>query len=276
MNNLLKNLLVARIASHLAQSKHVAVGASSPIPAAAALLAQARNPNLRVSLLGSEKFSAFTDGGRELFDCAAQGRIDTFFLSGVQIDGAANINLIGTGDYPRMDTRYAGSFGSAYLYHQVPRVILFCWAHSPKTLVSNVDFISAAGPRNDGVWRRGVPTVLLTDRCEFKWTNRDVLNRVSVSPTTSQPTDAQATPPESTGEFELESLHPGETLANLIEQTGFSFKHTAGGESPVTSVDDSHDCSSLADIEEILKSTVLPRLEETYPRFVERYLAGVL
>ncbi len=52
-----------------------------------------------VSLLGSRRQTFFTDGGRELFDCAGQGRIDVFFLSGGQIDGEANINLVGIGDY---------------------------------------------------------------------------------------------------------------------------------------------------------------------------------
>ena len=38
----------------------------------------------------------FTNGGAEIFDMAGRGRIDAFFLSGGQIDGQANINLIGT------------------------------------------------------------------------------------------------------------------------------------------------------------------------------------
>jgi glutaconate CoA-transferase subunit B len=55
--------------------RHVAVGALSPLPASAALLAQALEPGLQVTILGSRKHLRFTDGGRELFDCAAQGRI---------------------------------------------------------------------------------------------------------------------------------------------------------------------------------------------------------
>ncbi|GIT27423.1 MAG: hypothetical protein CM1200mP41_34670 [Gammaproteobacteria bacterium] len=70
------------------------------VPGAGALLARERSPALRVSVLGSERHNTFTDGGRELFDCAAQGRIDGFFLGGAQIDGRANINLVGIGDYP--------------------------------------------------------------------------------------------------------------------------------------------------------------------------------
>ena len=69
---------------------------------------------LRVSVLGSERHNPFTDGGVELFDCAAQGRIDAFFLGGGQIDGEANINLVGVGGYPHSRVRWPGSFGSAY------------------------------------------------------------------------------------------------------------------------------------------------------------------
>ena len=82
--------------------RHVAVGNASPIPATAALLARARdehNGRPYVSLLRSRKHNFFTDGARELFDCAGQGRIDVFFLSGGQIDGHGNINLVSIGDY---------------------------------------------------------------------------------------------------------------------------------------------------------------------------------
>ena len=78
-------------------------------PGAAALLARERSGGrLRVSVLGSERHNPFTDGGVELFDCAAQGRIDAFFLGGGQIDGAANINLVGVGGYPQQPGALAG------------------------------------------------------------------------------------------------------------------------------------------------------------------------
>ncbi|MGI9505188.1 MAG: CoA synthetase, partial [Geminicoccaceae bacterium] len=110
-------LLIATLAGMLEGLRHVAVGAASPIPAAAALLAKERSGGeLQVSILGSERHNPFTDGGKELFDCAAQGRIDAFFLGGGEIDGEANINLVGVGGYPRSKVRWPGSFGSAYLY----------------------------------------------------------------------------------------------------------------------------------------------------------------
>src|SRR6202022_2020928 len=112
-----EELLADVIAGLIGDASHAAIGAASPIPAAAALLARERgNGRPYVSLLRSRRQTFFTDGGRELFDCAGQGRIDVFFLSGGQIDGQGNINLVGIGDYEKPQVRFPGSFGSAYLY----------------------------------------------------------------------------------------------------------------------------------------------------------------
>src|SRR5262249_20088508 len=120
-----EELLADAIAGLIGDARHVAVGAASPIPAAAALLARERGRGRPyVSLLGSRRQSFFTDGGRELFDCAGQGRIDVFFLSGGQIDGEGNINLVSVGDYAHPRARFPGSFGSTYMYYVVPKVIL--------------------------------------------------------------------------------------------------------------------------------------------------------
>src|SRR5262250_276860 len=161
-------LLIVTLARLLEGARTVAVGASSPIPGAAALLARAKSGGAtRVLMLGSIKHNSFTDGGRELFDCAAQGRIDAFFLGGGQIDGEANINLVGIGAYPRATVRWPGSFGAAYLYFLVPRVILFREEHSPRVLVPRVDFISAPGTSADNIYRPGGPYALVTGLCVF-------------------------------------------------------------------------------------------------------------
>ena len=137
--------VICRLIGLIGDVRHVAVGAS-PIPATAALLARERGGGRPyVSLLGSREHTFFTDGARELFDCAGQGRIDVFFLSGGQIDGEGNINLVSVGDYEHPKARFPGSFGSAYLYYVVPKVILFRVEHSRRTLVPKVDFVSAPG-----------------------------------------------------------------------------------------------------------------------------------
>jgi glutaconate CoA-transferase subunit B len=124
-----EELLADAICRLIGDVRHIAVGAQSPIPATAALLARERanltNSASRpyVSLLGSRDHTFFTDGARELFDCAGQGRVDVFFLSGGQIDGQGNINLVSVGEYEHPKARFPGSFGSAYLYYVVPKVL---------------------------------------------------------------------------------------------------------------------------------------------------------
>ena len=178
---------------------NIAVGTASPIPGSAALLAQAESGGrVRAMILGSNIHNPFNDGGAELHDRAGQGRIDAFFLGGGQIDGEANINLVGTGSYPRSDVRFPGSFGSAFLYFMIPRVILFREEHSRRVFVPRVDFISAPGWSPDGVWRRGGPYALVTSLCVFMF---DRPRR----------------------RFRLESVHPGHTVEEVKDNTGFDF-----------------------------------------------------
>src|SRR5258708_25902367 len=161
-------LLIATIARLLQGCRTVAVGNSSPMPGAASLRARAKSGGaVRALMLGWVGHNEFTDGGRELFDCAAQGGIDAFFLGGGQLDGEANLDLVGIGAYPRWQQRFPGSFGSAYLYFMIPRVILFREEHTPRVLVTKVDFISAPGVSPPGVYRPGGPHVLVTGRCVF-------------------------------------------------------------------------------------------------------------
>ena len=233
--------MIAAITPMLAGLRHVAVGASSPIPASAALLARALSGGaLRVSLLGSVANNPFTDGGRELFDCAAQGRIDAFFLSGGQIDGRANVNLVGTGTYPDLDVRFPGSFGSAYLYHLIPRVILFREAHSPRTLVERVDFVSAAGASPPGVYRPGGPYALVTGACVFAF---DTANE----------------------RFVLTHCHAGQTPESIASRTGFAF----------ATADDVQETPTLdAATRDLLYGEVAESVAELYPAFADQLLRG--
>jgi len=236
-----QELLIGTIAALLSGCRHVAVGASSPIPGAGALLARARSGGaLRVSVLGSARHNFFTNGGVELFDCAAQGRIDAFFLGGGQIDGEANINLVGTGTYPSTDIRWPGSFGSAYLYFLVPRVILFREEHTRRVMVEKVDFISAPGWSAEGVYRHGGPHALLTNLALFDF---DPARR----------------------RFCLRSLHPGHSLEEVLDNTGFAFDQPA--QVPVTLPPDA---ASLA----IIRARIRDEIAETYPRFAASALAG--
>ena len=136
-----EELLACVIARLLEGARHAAIGASSPIPAAGCFLRKLSDPSFRVSLQQRRAANPFTEGSRELFDLAAQGRIDVFFLGGAQIDGTGAINLV------RADgKRFPGSFGSAFMYPAVKNVILFREEHSKRTLVPKVEFVSALRP----------------------------------------------------------------------------------------------------------------------------------
>lgn len=236
-----KEHLVCTIADLLVGCRTIAVGAASPIPAAAAMLHRARErmaggPRVRISILGSVQHNFFTNGSAELFDSAAQGRIDAFFLGGGQIDGQANINLVGTEPYPETTVRWPGSFGSSFLYFVVPKVILFREDHSRRVLVDKVDFISAPGVSDPGTYRPGGPHALVTGKALFDF-DRDA------------------------GRFQLSGLHPGHDLQSVIDNTGFEFAKAV--RTPNTPSPD-------ADTLELLRGEVLETLTETYPKFVDQ------
>jgi glutaconate CoA-transferase subunit B len=229
-----EELLADAIVRLIGDARHVAVGNSSPIPATAALTARALGQGRPyVSLLGSRRHNLFTDGGRELFDCAGQGRVDVFFLSGGQIDGEGNINLVSIGDYRRPKARFPGSFGSSYLYYVVPRVILFRTEHSRRTLVPRVDFISAPGTSPPHVARTGGPIALVTNRCLFSFDR-------------------------TRKRFRLDSVHPGHTVDEVIENTGFEFERPAAV--PTTPM-------PLRSTLEVMRTRVAPEVAEVYPQF---------
>jgi glutaconate CoA-transferase, subunit B len=178
-----EELLACVIARLVEGSRHAAIGASSPIPATGAFLYQQENRSFRVSLQQRRAANPFTEGSRELFDLAGQGRIDTFFLGGAQIDGSGAINLVRA-----EGRRFPGSFGSAFMYPMVPGTILFREEHSRRTLVPRVEFVSA----------RGTPRALLTGKALFSW-QKDKKR------------------------FLLQSFHPGEDAKSIAAATGFDY-----------------------------------------------------
>jgi len=216
-------------------ARHVAVGAASPIPAAACWLVRLMGHPVRLSLLHQREGNPFTEGSRELFDLAGQGRIDLFFLGGGQIDGQANLNLVGTGDWPGRAARFPGSFGSAFMYLMVPRTILFRWEHSRRVLVPRVDAISAPGVSPPGHFRRGTAQALVTGRCVFRF-------------------DAAA------ARFRLASLHPGETAAGIRAATGFNYDRA---DAPPTA-------DPTAEQLALLRGPVCAEMLDTYPEFCAR------
>lgn len=228
----LEERLIHAIAGLLEGPRHIACGVLSPIPGAAAMLAS-RRWGARVSIIGCDLPEFRCDSGVELFDQAGQGRLDAFFLSGGQIDGQANVNLTGVGSYPEMDVRWSGAFGSAYLYFQVPRVILFRLEHSRRVFPEKVDFISAPGISAEGVHRPGGPHALVTNLCVMSFDRAK-------------------------GRFTLASLHPGVTVEEVRDNTGFAFDipdHTPETQTP-----------GDADLA-LIRGEIARKIADPYPKF---------
>jgi glutaconate CoA-transferase subunit B len=231
-----EELLACVVARLIGEAAHVAVGAASPIPATACALLRARGLPLRVSLLHRRAGNPFTEGSRELFDLAGQGRIDVFFLGGAQIDGAANVNLVRAGG-----RRFPGSFGSAFMYFAARRTILFREEHTRRVLVPQVDFVSAPGSSAPELWRRGGPQALLTGKALFVW----------------QPESRR---------FRLESVHPGHDASEIREHTGFDYDANTGvATTPAPSAAD------LA----LLRGPAAREVAANYPDFARRVWGSV-
>jgi glutaconate CoA-transferase subunit B len=214
-------------ASHaLEDGKTVAVGTG--IPCAAAMLAQKTHapnlviffeaggiapllPTMPISVGDSRTFyqAVMATSMADVMQFCQKGMMDYTFLSGAQIDPYGNLNstMIGA-DYARPKVRLPGSGGANDLAS-------FCWRtliimrHDPKKFVEKLDFLTSPGyltgpgareaaglPRNTGPFRVITELAVLGFHPESK--RMMVLN-----------------------------LHPGKTLEQVQEATGFTLEAAA-------------------------------------------------
>jgi glutaconate CoA-transferase subunit B len=194
------NLFSVCVLSRLLRERsHVLIGTNAAPHMSAALLAQAlTDGRLKVTVIGSGKHSFLTDDLAEAFHCAAQGRFDCFVIGGGQIDGEANINLVGVGEHPKLKVRWPGSHGTPLLYLMIPNAIIFREEHTRRVMVEKVDFISAPGTSKPELFRPGGPGSMLTNLGLFSF-------------------DAGLR------RFRLESCHPGKTVKDIVDNTAFRF-----------------------------------------------------
>lgn len=222
-------MMAVAMARLLRDGETVFHGVASPLPMVAILLAQRlQAPNLvYLNISGSVDpqparlpvstvAPALLRGTRslvtlaDLFDLAARGRLDTVFLSGVQIDGQGRINMSVIGEFTRPKVRLPGGAGSAALMPSARRTILWRTKHDRRTFVETLDFVTAAG---------NVDRVV-TPLCIFA--GRD-------------------------GTLAVESIHPGVAPDDLREATGFPI--AVGQETPVTPPPTAEELALLAMID---------------------------
>lgn len=229
----MEELLAVLISREVKDSEMSACGALSFIPAAGLLLASHTHaPHAEIIIQGSKEYFPFV-GGPDWHNMASRGQMDLFFIGAIEIDRHANFNLHVIGDRDHPDVLMPGLYGSGLLYYTVPRIIFFRTEHTRRFLVEKVQFISAAGSAPEGVPRRNREVKIITPRA--------ILRRN-----------------EETRFLELESVHPGHTLKEVLDNTGFDLgvKGKVPETSPVT-----------ADELHVLRTAVKKHMieTETYP-----------
>ena len=221
--------MAVALARLLRDGETVFFGVASPLPMVAALLARRLHaPNLVILtipggvgpaptvlpvstvdpklLVGAPALVTLAD----IFDLAARGRLETAFLSGVQIDRTGRLNLSAIGDPRRPKVRLPGGAGSAALMPTARRTIIWRTRHDTRTFVAELPFVTATG---------NVDRVV-TPLC--------VLRRID-------------------GALQVESIHPFSSPNAVVRATGFPV--AAGPETPVTPAPTADELATLREID---------------------------
>ncbi len=206
-------LLVILLSREVRDGEISACGALSHIPAAGLLLAQALHaPNAELIILNSI-FNPFHTS-RQFHFLAQRGELGLFFASGVQVDRHGNYNLHQLGpDLDHPTARFPGGYGGGMIYYGARRTVVFRTEHTQRSLVEKVDYISAAGSTPPDVLRHGNPTKLVTPKANFLF-------------------DKDA------GLFRLDTVHPGYTLDDIRDSTGFDIGEGPAAATPAPSVEE--------------------------------------
>jgi glutaconate CoA-transferase subunit B len=220
-----KELLATFISHQVRDGERVAVGAGLHVPRAGILLAHLmRCPNVRLyvvmtftNLIKEPRMEPFYTVYDNRPTKWAEGYIlhddfqedprnvsDTFVVGALQIDKFGNSNLIGVGkDYKHLDFRGPGAVGTLSMAHYVDRYYLFVQSHNRKIFVEKCDFISTVGWGQggaDGRSKLGIPgkgpIYCITPLCVFDFE-------------------------EQSKRMRLCSVHPGVTVEQVLENTGF-------------------------------------------------------
>ena len=133
----------------------------------------------------------------------AQGLVDLGFIGGAEVDRFGNLNTSYVGPPEQPAVKLPGSGGGADIAILSKRWVTLM-THEPRRLVERVSFVTSPG-HGDGTpaWRRrhgllgGGPAAIITTLCVFRF-------------------------PDGGGEAYVDSVHPGHTIAEVREQTGWT------------------------------------------------------
>ena len=132
-----------------------------------------------------------------------RGNVDVGFMGGAQIDKYGNINATVIGDYAHPKVRLPGSGGSQEIAGWANRCYIMT-PHQKRRFPEKVDFMTSAG--------------YLSGRKEREATGVRGGGMLAVV------TDLGMMEPDENGELVLAALHPGKTVEQARENTGWTLK----------------------------------------------------
>ena len=215
-------LMTCRLAREVRAGDVVGVGLGTPLALTAGLLARrtcapsadvivagAVSPDADVTtcLRGAGALAGRTPGYAVhlvTMEMAERRAMTLQFLRPAQIDGAGAANTSRILREGAVATRLPGGLATADVFRILPRVVLYHTDHRPRALPERVSFRTAAGGGDPVAGTLG-PTVLVTDRAVFRF---------------------------APGSAVLESVHPGTTVEQVAELTGFAFDAGATVDTP--------------------------------------------
>ncbi len=216
-------LMISIASRFLEDGRIVAIGTG--VPCAAAMLAQKTHapnlimlfeaggfgpilPTMPVSVGDSRTFhrALMATSMRDVMACVARGMVDYCFLGGAQIDPYGNLNstMIGT-DFYHPKVRMPGSGGANDLASQAWRSLVVT-IHDKRRFVERLDFVTSPGyldgpgaRERAGLPEGTGPYKVITD-----------LAVMGYDPATCR--------------MRVESVHPGTTIEQVKENTGFELE----------------------------------------------------
>jgi glutaconate CoA-transferase subunit B len=157
----------------------------------------------------------------EMFNYWVQpGRIDVAFLGAAQVDRYANLNSTVIGDYAAPRTRLPGAGGAPEIAGGCGEVVVVA-PHDTRTFVDRVDFVTTVGhadPTGELGWPAGAQTGGIT---------REALGFRGRGPSAVITDLGVLEPDPETKELTLVQLHPGATVQQARDATGWDLQVAA-------------------------------------------------
>lgn len=127
-----------------------------------------------------------------------RGKMGIGFVSGAQVDQYGSFNIVCIGDYHHPKVRLPGPLAQPDHAAHAKRVFAI-QKHDRRTFVEKVDYISAAGNKDRSGLPGGGPALLFTELAVMDFNPQN-------------------------GRMRLASVHPGKTVQQVVERTGFALE----------------------------------------------------